>query len=158
MKIRPLHDRVVVKRMEEERTSPGGIVIPDAAAEKPIKGEIVAVGNGKIQDSGEIRALDVKVGDQVLFGKYAGTEVKVDGDEVVIANVDGEYFAFSNTCTHEGGPLSDGELEGDIVTCPWHFTPFNVKTGEAQEGGMTDDPVPTYEVRLSRGDIQIRKP
>jgi chaperonin GroES len=88
MKIRPLHDRVVVKRMEEERTSPGGIVIPDAAAEKPIKGEIVAVGNGKIQDSGEIRALDVKVGDQVLFGKYAGTEVKVDGDELLVLKED----------------------------------------------------------------------
>ena len=88
MKIRPLHDRVVVKRTEEERTSPGGIVIPDAAAEKPIKGEIVAVGNGKIQDSGEIRALDVKVGDQVLFGKYAGTEVKVDGDELLVLKED----------------------------------------------------------------------
>ena len=88
MKIRPLHDRVVVKRMEEERTSPGGIVIPDAAAEKPIKGEIVAVGNGKIQDSGEIRALDVKVGDQVLFGKYAGTEVKIDGDELLVLKED----------------------------------------------------------------------
>ncbi len=88
MKIRPLHDRVVVKRMEEERTSPGGIVIPDAAAEKPIKGEIVAVGNGKIQDSGEIRALDVKVGDQVLFGKYSGTEVKVDGDELLVLKED----------------------------------------------------------------------
>ncbi len=84
--------------------------------------------------------------------------VEVDGDEVVIANVDGEFFAFSNTCTHEGGPLSDGELEGDIVTCPWHFTPFNVKTGEAQEGGVTDDPIPTYEIRLEGDDIQIRKP
>jgi len=88
MKIRPLHDRVVVKRMEEERTSPGGIVIPDAAAEKPITGEILAVGNGKIQDSGEIRALDVKVGDQVLFGKYAGTEVKVDGEELLVLKED----------------------------------------------------------------------
>ena len=84
--------------------------------------------------------------------------VEVDGDEVVVANVDGEFFAFSNTCTHEGGPLSDGELEGDIVTCPWHSTPFNVKTGEAQEGGVTDDPIPTYEVRLEGDDIQIRKP
>ncbi len=84
--------------------------------------------------------------------------VDVDGEEVVIANVDGEYFAFNNTCTHEGGPLVEGELAGDIVTCPWHFTPFNVKTGEAQEGGVTDDPVPTYEVRLEGDDIQIRKP
>ncbi len=84
MKIRPLHDRVVVKRMEEERTSAGGIVIPDSATEKPVKGEVIAVGNGKISDSGEARALDVKVGDQVLFGKYSGTELKIDGDEVLI--------------------------------------------------------------------------
>ncbi len=88
MKIRPLHDRVIVKRMEEERTSPGGIVIPDAAAEKPIKGEVVAVGNGRILESGEVRGLDVKVGDQVLFGKYAGTEVKVDGDDLLVMKED----------------------------------------------------------------------
>ena len=75
MKIRPLHDRVIVKRMEEERTSPGGIVIPDSAAEKPSKGEVIAVGNGKILENGDSRPLDVKVGDQVLFGKYSGTEV-----------------------------------------------------------------------------------
>ncbi len=84
MNIRPLHDRVVVKRMEEERTSAGGIVIPDSAAEKPQKGEVVAVGNGKVTDSGEVRALDVKVGDQILFGKYSGTEIKVDGEDVLI--------------------------------------------------------------------------
>ena len=84
MNIRPLHDRVVVKRMEEERTSAGGIVIPDSAAEKPQKGEIVAVGNGKLTDSGEVRALEVKVGDQVLFGKYSGTEIKIDGEDVLI--------------------------------------------------------------------------
>ena len=84
MTIRPLHDRVVVKRMEEERTSAGGIVIPDSAAEKPQRGEIVAVGNGKVTDSGEMRALDVKVGDQVLFGKYSGTEIKIDGEDVLI--------------------------------------------------------------------------
>jgi len=83
---------------------------------------------------------------------------EVDGDDVVIANVAGEFFAFSDTCTHEGGPLSDGELEGDIVTCPWHFTPFNVRTGEAQEGGVTDEPIPTYEVRVEGDEIQIRKP
>ena len=71
MKIRPLHDRVIVKRMEEERTTPGGIVIPDAATEKPIKGEVIAAGNGKILENGDTRALDVKVGDKVLFGKYA---------------------------------------------------------------------------------------
>lgn len=88
MNIRPLHDRVVVKRMEEERTSAGGIVIPDSATEKPSRGEIIAVGNGKVADSGEVRALDVKVGDVVLFGKFAGTEVKVDGEEVLIMRED----------------------------------------------------------------------
>ena len=84
MKIRPLHDRVVVKRMEEELTSAGGIVIPDSATEKPMKGKIIAVGTGKKSDSGEAIALDVKVGDAVLFGKYSGTEIKIDGDEVLI--------------------------------------------------------------------------
>ncbi len=88
MKIRPLHDRVVIKRMEEERTSPGGIVIPDSAAEKPIRGEVVAVGNGKIQDNGEVRKLDVKVGDTVLFGKYSGTEVKMDGEDLLVMRED----------------------------------------------------------------------
>ena len=88
MKMRPLHDRVIVKRMEEERTSPGGIVIPDAATEKPIKGEIVAAGNGRVLDSGDIRGLDVKVGDVVLFGKYAGTEVKVEGEELLVMKED----------------------------------------------------------------------
>ena len=84
MNIRPLHDRVIVKRMEEERTSPGGIVIPDTAAEKPIQGKVTAVGNGKLLESGEIRPLDVKVGDRVLFGKYSGTEVKVGGEELLV--------------------------------------------------------------------------
>jgi chaperonin GroES len=88
MKMRPLHDRVIVKRMEEERTSPGGIVIPDAAAEKPIKGEVIAVGNGKILENGDVRMLDVKVGDTVLFGKYAGTEVKVEGEELLVMKED----------------------------------------------------------------------
>ena len=84
MKIRPLHDRVIIKRMEEENTSPGGIVIPDSATEKPIRGKVVAVGKGKITDSGSVRALDVKKGDNVLFGKYSGTEVKVDGEELLV--------------------------------------------------------------------------
>ena len=88
MNIRPLHDRVIIKRMEEERTSPGGIVIPDSATEKPIKGEVMAVGNGKILEDGTVRQLDVKVGDKVLFGKYSGTEVKVDGDELVVMRED----------------------------------------------------------------------
>jgi chaperonin GroES len=84
MKVRPLHDRVIVKRLEEERTSPGGIVIPDTAAEKPIQGKIVAVGKGKILEDGHVRPLDVKVGDKILFGKYSGTEVKVDGEELLV--------------------------------------------------------------------------
>ena len=84
MKIRPLHDRVIVKRLEEERTSPGGIVIPDTAAEKPVQGKIVAVGKGKILEDGQVRPLDVKVGDKILFGKYSGTEVKLDGEELLV--------------------------------------------------------------------------
>jgi chaperonin GroES len=84
MKIRPLHDRVIVKRLEEERTSPGGIVIPDSAAEKPSQGKVLAIGKGKILEDGSVRALDVKVGDKVLFGKYSGTEVKVDGDDLLV--------------------------------------------------------------------------
>ena len=84
MKIRPLHDRVIVKRLVEERTSPGGIVIPDTAAEKPVQGKIVAVGNGKILEDGKVRPHDIKVGDKILFGKYSGTEVKVDGEELVV--------------------------------------------------------------------------
>ena len=84
MKIRPLHDRVIVKRLEEERVSAGGIVIPDSAAEKPVQGKVVAVGKGKILEDGNVRPLDVKVGDKILFGKYSGTEVKVDGEELVV--------------------------------------------------------------------------
>ena len=88
MKIRPLHDRVVIKRMDEEKTSPGGIVIPDSATEKPVKGEVIAVGTGKINDDGKATPLDVKVGDIVLFGKYSGTEVKLDSDELVVMRED----------------------------------------------------------------------
>ncbi len=84
MKIRPLHDRVIVKRLEEDRTSPGGIVIPDTAAEKPVRGKIVAVGRGKMLENGQVRPCDVKVGDKVLFGKYSGTEAKIDGEELVV--------------------------------------------------------------------------
>ena len=84
MNLRPLHDRVIVKRMEEERMSAGGIVIPDSATEKPVRGEVLAVGNGKILENGDKRPLDISVGDTVLFGKYSGTEVKVDGDELVV--------------------------------------------------------------------------
>ena len=88
MNIRPLHDRVIVRRKEEERTTAGGIVIPDSATEKPSMGEILAVGNGKVTDSGDVRALDVKAGDTVYFGKYSGTEIKVDGEELLIMRED----------------------------------------------------------------------
>jgi chaperonin GroES len=82
--IRPLHDRVIVRRVEEERRSAGGIVIPDTATEKPIRGEVMAVGHGKILESGSVRPMDIKVGDRVLFGKYSGTEVKVEGQELLV--------------------------------------------------------------------------
>ena len=88
MSIRPLNDRVVVKRLESETTSPGGIVIPDKAKEKPINAEVIAVGEGKPSDNGTIRALTVKAGDRVLIGKYSGTEVKIDGDELVVLRED----------------------------------------------------------------------
>lgn len=84
MNIRPLHDRVIIKRMAEERTTASGIVIPDSATEKPAQGEVLAVGNGKINSDGSVRALDVKVGDKVLFGKYSGNEVKVDGEDLLV--------------------------------------------------------------------------
>jgi chaperonin GroES len=84
MKIRPLHDRVVIRRTEEERKTPGGIVIPDNAQEKPIQGEVIAVGHGKPLDNGQVRPMDVKVGDRVLFGKYSGSEVKIDGQELLV--------------------------------------------------------------------------
>lgn len=88
MNIRPLHDRVVIKRLEEERTSAGGIVIPDTATEKPIRGEVVAIGPGKMLDNGNIIPLSVKAGEKVLFGKYSGTEVKVGGAELVVMRED----------------------------------------------------------------------
>ncbi len=88
MNIRPLQDRLVVKRMEEQRTSAGGIVIPDSATEKPSRGEVLAVGNGKVSENGSVRPLDVKAGDIVLFGKFAGTEIKVEGEEVLIMRED----------------------------------------------------------------------
>jgi chaperonin GroES len=84
MNIRPLHDRVIVKRVEEETTTPGGIVLPGSAAEKPSQGKVLAVGSGKVLDNGTVRALEVKVGDKVLFGKYSGNEVKVDGEDLIV--------------------------------------------------------------------------
>lgn len=88
MSIRPLHDRVVIKRLEDEQKSAGGIVIPDTAAEKPQRGEVVAVGAGKPLDNGEVRTPSIKVGDTVMFGKFSGTEIKVDGDELVVMRED----------------------------------------------------------------------
>ncbi len=84
MKIRPLHDRVIVRRLEEEKKSAGGILIPDSAAEKPSRGEVLATGKGKILENGDVRGLDVKVGDTDLFGKYSGQEIKVDGQDVLV--------------------------------------------------------------------------
>ncbi len=88
MKLRPLHDRLVVKRLDNERKTASGIVIPDNAAEKPDQGEVLAVGNGKILEDGKVRALDVKVGNKVLFGKYSGQTVKVDGEELLVLRED----------------------------------------------------------------------
>ena len=88
MKVRPLQDRLVVKRLAEEEKTKGGIIIPDSAKEKPIEGEVIAVGNGKVLEDGTVRKLDVKVGDRVLFGKYSGTEVKIDGEERLILRED----------------------------------------------------------------------
>lgn len=88
MKLRPLNDRVVVKRLEEETKTAGGIIIPDTAKEKPIQGEVLAVGNGKVAEDGSRRPLDVKAGDRVLFGKYAGTDIKVEGEELLIMRED----------------------------------------------------------------------
>lgn len=88
MKIRPLQDRVLIRRTEEERKSPGGIVIPDSATEKPIRGEVIAAGKGKVLENGEVRPLELKAGDTVLFGKYSGTEVKVDGEELLVMKED----------------------------------------------------------------------
>ena len=88
MKLRPLHDRIIVKRLEEERKSAGGIVIPDTAAEKPSMGEVVAAGPGKTDDNGKLVAIGVKVGDKILFGKYSGTEIRIDGEDVLILRED----------------------------------------------------------------------
>ena len=88
MKVRPLHDRLVVRRIEEQETAKGGIIIPDTAKEKPQEGEVLAVGNGKILENGTKIALDVKVGNKILFGKYTGTDIKIDGEEVLILRED----------------------------------------------------------------------
>lgn len=95
MNLRPLHDRVIVKRLEEEKKSAGGIIIPDQAAEKPVRGEVIAVGPGKKDDSGKNIALDVKVGDTVLFGKYSGSEVKVEGQDYLVMREDNIVAVFT---------------------------------------------------------------
>jgi nitrite reductase/ring-hydroxylating ferredoxin subunit len=96
-----------------------------------------------------LKTSDVPVGSMKL--------VKLGDTEIVVANVDGQFCAFANLCPHEQGPLAEGELEGDIVVCPWHFTTFNVRTGEAVEG-LTDEPIPVYELRVEGDDILIRNP
>ncbi len=88
MKIRPLHDRILVKRIDEETTTKGGIIIPDTAKEKPQEGRVIAVGGGKLLDDGSVRPLDVKTGDKILFSKYAGTDVKLEGDDHIIIRED----------------------------------------------------------------------
>jgi chaperonin GroES len=88
MKVRPLHDRLVVRRVEEKETAKGGIIIPDTAKEKPQEGEVLAAGNGKVLENGTKVALDVKVGDKILFGKYSGTEIRIDGEDVLILRED----------------------------------------------------------------------
>ena len=88
MKVRPLHDRILVKRLEEEATTKGGIIIPDTAKEKPVEGEVIAVGSGKVTDKGEVRPLAVKKGDRILFGKYSGAEIKIEGVEHLILRED----------------------------------------------------------------------
>ncbi|RMH50159.1 MAG: co-chaperone GroES [Zetaproteobacteria bacterium] len=88
IKVRPLHDRVIVRRLDEEEKSAGGIIIPDSAKEKPIEGEVIAAGNGKILENGEVRPLAVKKGDRVIFSKYAGTEIKLDGEEFLMMRED----------------------------------------------------------------------
>ena len=95
MNLRPLHDRVIVKRLEEDKKSAGGIIIPDQAAEKPVRGTVLAVGPGKRADSGTVNPVDVKVGDIVLFGKYSGSEVKVDGDDVLVLREDDIVAVFT---------------------------------------------------------------
>ncbi|MDD3762449.1 MAG: co-chaperone GroES [Nevskiales bacterium] len=95
MKLRPLHDRVIVKRIEEEKKSAGGIIIPDNAAEKPVRGEVIAVGSGKKTEDGKTVPMDVKKGDVVLFGKYSGSEVKVDGEELLVMREDDIMAVFT---------------------------------------------------------------
>src|SRR6476646_5713486 len=99
MNLRPLHDRVIVKRLDQETKTASGLILPDAAAEKPDQGEILAVGNGKVTDDGKVRALEVKVGDRVLFGKYSGQTVKVDGEELLVMREDDLFAVVEGTAS-----------------------------------------------------------
>jgi chaperonin GroES len=119
MKIRPLHDRVVVKRLEEERKTASGIVIPDTAAEKPDQGEVMAVGKGKVLDDGKVRPLDVKVGDRILFGKYSGQTVKVHGDELLVMREE-TLWAWSRPNPHH--PTSIGEYRWQLKKSDFMIT------------------------------------
>jgi chaperonin GroES len=96
MSIRPLHDRIIVKRLEEETRTKGGIIIPDTAKEKPLEGQVIAVGNGRIMEDGKVRPMDIKKGDRILFGKYAGTEIKVEGEEHLILREDDVLAVIEN--------------------------------------------------------------
>ena len=96
MQVRPLHDRVLVKRFTEEEKSKGGIIIPDTAKEKPAQGEVIAVGQGRVTEEGKIRPLDVKKGDRILFGKYAGNEIKIDGEEFLMMREEDIFAVFAN--------------------------------------------------------------
>jgi len=103
MNVRPLHDRIVIRRIEEKETVKGGIIIPDSAKEKPQEGEVIAVGHGKKTDKGEVIALDVKVGDRILFGKYSGTEIKLDGSEYLIIREDEVLGVIEGAAKAAGG-------------------------------------------------------
>ncbi len=118
MKMRPLHDRVIIRRMEEERTSAGGIVIPDTAAEKPIRGEVVAVGPGKLMEDGKLRPLDVKPGNKVLFGKYSGTEIKIEGEELLVMRED-DIIALIEGKSPEAFKIGDSAYDYNTRKSTW---------------------------------------
>src|SRR5438034_339919 len=130
MKLRPLHDRVVVRRTEEERKSPGGIVIPDTATEKPSKGEVVAVGKGKLLESGEIRPLDLKKGDKVLFGKYSGTEDKFENMGVqMVKEVASQTSDAAGDGTTTATVLAQAILREGLKSVSAGFNPMDLKRG-----------------------------
>src|SRR5262249_7625938 len=131
-KIRPLHDRVVVKRLDAENKSAGGIVIPDTAGEKPDQGEVVAIGNGKVLEDGKVRPLDVKVGDRILFGKYSGQAVKVEGTE---------YLVMREDDIMGDGAKSSQRLQLKSKTCPLKTYVFMSPRGTSCSPGSTSSPM-----------------